>query len=292
MNHYKQTLFIICFVFFATCVSAQTRLRTLGARPHMISSSDIISSPEREDYIKVFGKTCYYPGFIEDNGRGGFYVDRDNNTIVFTDCRKDEQRFIPVSAKLCHALNEMFNMVVSTSSPQNKHRYLRFDWPYRYFVYENDIAVCVDDYCFPSWVELISICENICEKCRKGENPDCDELNVRIARITAEYKNLVYFEFSRENDERLMSIGDGFDYLYVRLEISPDIITDFDNDTCKNILEQVASYLLHNSDGPVNCSITINKEKKLSDSIEDINITPDEFSAKGLIEICRRILCS
>ena len=291
MNHFKHTLLIICFVLLAIDVNAQTRLRTLGARPHMISSSDIISKPEREAYMEVFGNS-YYPGFIEDNGLGGFYVDQMNNNIVFTDCRKGEQRIVPISDKFLYALNEMFNMVVSTSSPQNRHTNLAFDWPYRYFVYDNEIAVCVYDKGYPSWVELISICDNICEKCRKEENPESDELNARIARITADYKNPFYFEFWREGNGNLMCIGDGFDYLYLRLEISPDININYDNDTCKNILEQVASYLLHNSDGPINCNIMMNKEKKPNEGIEDINITPDEFSAERLIEICRQILCS
>lgn len=149
MNYFKYTLLIICFVLFANDVNAQTRLRTLGARPHMISSSDIISKPEREAYMEVFGNS-YYPGFIEDNGLGGFYVDQMNNNIVFTDCRKGEQRIVPISDKFLYALNEMFNMVVSTSSPQNRHTNLAFDWPYRYFVYDNEIAVCVYDKGYPS----------------------------------------------------------------------------------------------------------------------------------------------
>lgn len=280
MNCFKHILFVFCFVFLATCVNAQTRLRTKNT----YSNSEI--------FEKVFGNTNNDPGFIEDNSRGGFRVNQKNCKIVFTDRRNDEQKIVPISAKFCYALNEMFNMVVLTSSPQNGHQYLSVDDPYCHFVYREYSAVCVDDKGYPSWVELISICESICDKCRKGENPESDELYVRISKITAEYKNLIFFEFRRDNKDSFMNIGDDFSYLYVTLTISPDINTDYDNDTCKNILEQVASYLLHNSDGRVNCNITMNKEKKPSEGIEDINITPDEFSAERLIEICRQILCS
>lgn len=280
MNHFKHIIFIICFLFLVTDMSAQTRLRTIN------------TNNKKEIIEKVFGNTNPNPGFIEDNGRGGFYVDLKNKTIVFTDCRKGEQRIVPISDKFLYALNEMFNMVVSTSSPQNGHQYFRFDDPYCLFVYPEYSAVCVDDSGYPSWVELISICENICERCRKGENPESDDLYVRISRITAEYKNLIFFEFRRVNNDNSMYIGDDFSYLYITLTISPFINIDYDNNTCKNILEQVASYLLHNSDGPVNCNIMMNKEKKPSESIEVINITPDEFSSERLIEICRQILCS
>ena len=114
-----------------------------------------------------------------------------------------------------------------------------------------------------------------------------------MRRIFIFFWNLLNYDFDYYPSERFMTIGSLDSYVYV----ATDFDTEIDESNLpahKALLEKIARFLVENTDGHVNCNISVRSSMKEKDyhvtDVEDIIISHEDFNQEKLMPIFNKIL--
>lgn len=292
------------FIFFLTLLFtvslySQTRL-------HTIDGLKVAESEDLRLIMKTILDSNYYwhSGFIDDfiwgNNRG-FYIDKRTNIVVYTSYQfkvdkpihivDTTRKVLKISECNTNKLSTLLDLAVSTSSPQND--YSQNISSTYYFVNRTDIAEIWCPTSDSPQSELVKVCQNVCRACEEKDESYIDSIESQILHLTSTYKNLLNYDFNYYPSERFMTIGSLDSYVYV----ATDFDTEIDESNLpahKALLEKIARFLVENTDGHVNCNISVRSSMKEKDyhvtDVEDIIIGHEDFNQEKLMPIFNKIL--
>ena len=225
--------------------------------------------------------------FICENESRGFRLDLNKSTIILTEyyIRNEGTNWHLVNSKsysvvvdrsVSSRLSWLYNLAVSTSSPQNPPAVLDGD-PFL-FVFENMIA----DWNCEGSDSLIELSKRICAAVENNDPAAINALKESIEGLTHDYKKFAILEDVHEkNDVNHIGVGSLFGPFSVG--VGGDPYTDVSK--YKSTVVELAGFLLEKSTHPFHFDITVTKDSEwfhASKSFVNIGISKRDFSLEKL----------
>lgn len=305
----KRFFLLLSALIVPLLLSAQTRLYTSSgmwisrSQEHQLILNTVFDS----DYLG-------YSGFT-DFGRSsvtGFYLDEKAGSVIYTAfgitfdsividgeiysrpslaSDKYKRLVLNLSRDNVKYLSELLYLAVNTSSPQND--YSGCDGTTYFFASACNIAECWSPEPPSCQADLVDVCRTVCKACEAGDEHLIDAQKEKIKELTAIYKNLLNYDFNYYPSERFMTIGSLDSYVYVAANFDTEI-DESNLPAHKTLLEKIARFLVENTDGHVNCNISVRSSMKEKDyhvtDVEDIIIGPEGFTQEKLMPVFHKIL--
>lgn len=264
------TLLLMFLVLFAA--GAQDRLHTAEALWYA-------KSQERQLILNtVLGDndSLCDGAFIEEEEDRGFRIDLKKSTITLTKyslgikdnnwlLRDSKSYSVVVDRSVCRSLSWLYNLAVSTSSPQNPYDVM--DGDPCFFVFENMIA---DWNCIGSY-SLIGLSKKICDSVESKNPAAINAMKEDIAYLTNEYKKYASLNVESSFEGHHIGIGSLMGPFSVSVYYYPPTVFAID----KKVVKELARFLLEKSTHPFHYSITVTDDSewfKVSGSGEFMNI--------------------
>ena len=286
MKYHCLTLLFV--VLLSTLIAgAQDRLHTADALVYALSQ-------ERQLVLKtVLGEnnSLCDGAFIDESNCQGFRIDMKNSAITLTTYSlgyednswrlKNLNRYsVVVDRSVSSGLSWLYNLAVSTSSPQNPPAVM--DGSPCSFVFANMIA---DWNCNGSY-SLIGLSRKVCAAVENNNPVEINALKESIGSMINDYKKYVSLDVEEDKSVNYIGIGSSLGPCSVTANSSPSI----DVVIYKNTLEEFAGFLLEKSMHPFHYQITVTKDSEWikvseSGSFVDIGIRKKDFSIEKLKSI-------
>lgn len=309
----KHFYFLLLALILPLLLSAQTRL-------HTSSGMWISRSQERQLILNTVFDSNYlgHAGFTDFGSLSitGFYLDEKAGSVIYSAfdltfenividgkanstiyskpilaSDKYKRLVLNLSRDNVKRLSELLYLAVNTSSPQND--YSGCDGITYFFASNCNIAECWSPEPPSCQAELVDVCRTVCKACEAGDEHLIDAQKEKIKELTAIYKNLLNYDFNYYPSGKFMAIGSLGSYVYVTADFDTEI-DESNLPAYKALLEKIALFLVENTDGPVNCNISVKSSMKEKyyhvTDVEDIIIGPDGFTNEKLMPIFYNIL--
>ena len=275
-------LFIVILNSFT--VSAQDRLHTADALLYAISQ-------ERQLVLKTVlgGNDSLCDGaFIDESNFRGFRIDLNKSTITLTKyslgyeddnwrLRNSKSYSVVVNSSVSSRLSWLYNLAVSTSSPQNPSGVM--DGEPCSFVFKNMIA----DWNGNGSFSLIELSRKVCDAVESNNPAAINALKDSIEHLTNDYKKFACLDVVSKSEVNYIGVGSMFGPFSVSIQSSPFTVLSID----EKEIEEFTRYLLEKSTHPFHCTITVTDDSewfKVSGSglYMDFGIKKKDFSLEQL----------
>ena len=246
---------VLCIVILNTfTVSAQDRLHTADALEYAISQ-------ERQLELKtVLGdnESLCDGAFIDESNCRGFRIDLNKSIITLTKyslgyeddnwrLRNSKSYSVVINRSVCTRLSWLYNLAVSTSSPQNPPSVM--DGEPCSFVFNNMIA---DWNCNGSY-SLIELSRKVCNAVENANPAALNALKDSIEHLINDYKKFASLEVVSDLDVNYIGVGSLMGPFSVRVSLYPNAVSAIDEKTAR----EFAGYLLEKSMHPFHYHITV-----------------------------------
>ena len=246
---------VLCIVILNTfTVSAQDRLHTADALEYAISQ-------ERQLELKtVLGdnESLCDGAFIDESNCRGFRIDLNKSIITLTKyslgyeddnwrLRNSKSYSVVINRSVCTRLSWLYNLAVSTSSPQNPPSVM--DGEPCSFVFENMIA---DWNCNGSY-SLIELSRKVCNAVESANPAALNALKDSIEHLINDYKQFASLEVVSDSDVNYIGVGSLMGPFSVSVSFYPNAVSAIDEKTVR----EFAGYLLEKSMHPFHYHITV-----------------------------------
>ena len=239
---------VLCIVILNTfTVSAQDRLHTADALEYAISQ-------ERQLELKtVLGdnESLCDGAFIDESNCRGFRIDLNKSIITLTKyslgyeddnwrLRNSKSYSVVINRSVCTRLSWLYNLAVSTSSPQNPPFVM--DGEPCSFVFKNMIA---DWNCNGSY-SLIELSRKVCNAVESANPAALNALKDSIEHLINDYKQFASLEVVSDSDVNYIGVGSLMGPFSVSVSLYPNAVSAIDEKTVR----EFAGYLLEKSMHP------------------------------------------
>ena len=246
---------VLCIVILNTfTVSAQDRLHTADALKYAISQ-------ERQLELKtVLGdnESLCDGAFIDESNCRGFRIDLNKSIITLTKyslgyeddnwrLRNSKSYSVVINRSVCTRLSWLYNLAVSTSSPQNTPFVM--DGEPCSFVFKNMIA---DWNCNGSY-SLIELSRKVCNAVESANPAALNALKDSIEHLINDYKQFASLEVVSDSDVNYIGVGSLMGPFSVSVSLYPNAVSAIDEKTVR----EFAGYLLEKSMHPFHYLITV-----------------------------------
>lgn len=246
---------VLCIVILNTfTVSAQDRLHTADALKYAISQ-------ERQLELKtVLGdnESLCDGAFIDESNCRGFRIDLNKSIITLTKyslgyeddnwrLRNSKSYSVVINRSVCTRLSWLYNLAVSTSSPQNPPFVM--DGEPCSFVFKNMIA---DWNCNGSY-SLIELSRKVCNAVESANPAALNALKDSIEHLINDYKQFASLEVVSDSDVNYIGVGSLMGPFSVSVSLYPNAVSAIDEKTVR----EFAGYLLEKSMHPFHYHITV-----------------------------------
>ena len=246
---------VLCIVILNTfTVSAQDRLHTADALEYAISQ-------ERQLELKtVLGdnESLCDGAFIDESNCRGFRIDLNKSIITLTKyslgyeddnwrLRNSKSYSVVINRSVCTRLSWLYNLAVSTSSPQNPPFVM--DGEPCSFVFKNMIA---DWNCNGSY-SLIELSRKVCNAVESANPAALNALKDSIEHLINDYKQFASLEVVSDLDVNYIGVGSLMGPFSVSVSLYPNAVSAIDEKTVR----EFAGYLLEKSMHPFHYHITV-----------------------------------
>ena len=246
---------VLCIVILNTfTVSAQDRLHTADALEYAISQ-------ERQLELKtVLGdnESLCDGAFIDESNCRGFRIDLNKSIITLTKyslgyeddnwrLRNSKSYSVVINRSVCTRLSWLYNLAVSTSSPQNPPFVM--DGEPCSFVFKNMIA---DWNCNGSY-SLIELSRKVCNAVESANPAALNALKDSIEHLINDYKQFASLEVVPDSDVNYIGVGSLMGPFSVSVSLYPNAVSAIDEKTVR----EFAGYLLEKSMHPFHYHITV-----------------------------------
>lgn len=246
---------VLCIVILNTfTVSAQDRLHTADALEYAISQ-------ERQLELKtVLGdnESLCDGAFIDESNCRGFRIDLNKSIITLTKyslgyeddnwrLRNSKSYSVVINRSVCTRLSWLYNLAVSTSSPQNPPSVM--DGEPCSFVFENMIA---DWNCNGSY-SLIELSRKVCNAVESANPAALNALKDSIEHLINDYKQFASLEVVSDSDVNYIGVGSLMGPFSVSVSLYRNAVSAIDEKTVR----EFAGYLLEKSMHPFHYHITV-----------------------------------
>ena len=246
---------VLCIVFLNTfTVSAQDRLHTADALEYAISQ-------ERQlELMTVLGdnESLCDGAFIDESNCRGFRIDLNKSIITLTKyslgyednnwrLRNSKSYSVVINRSVCTRLSWLYNLAVSTSSPQNPPSVM--DGEPCSFVFKNMIA---DWNCNGSY-SLIELSRKVCNAVESANPAALNALKDSIEHLINDYKQFASLEVVSDSDVYYIGVGSLMGPFSVSVSLYPNAVSAIDEKTVR----EFAGYLLEKSMHPFHYHITV-----------------------------------
>lgn len=246
---------VLCIVILNTfTVSAQDRLHTADALEYAISQ-------ERQLELKtVLGdnESLCDGAFIDESNCRGFRIDLNKSIITLTKyslgyeddnwrLRNSKSYSVVINRSVCTRLSWLYNLAVSTSSPQNPPFVM--DGEPCSFVFKNMIA---DWNCNGSY-SLIELSRKVCNAVESANPAALNALKDSIEHLINDYKQFASLEVVSDSDVNYIGVGSLMGPFSVSVSLYRNAVSAIDEKTVR----EFAGYLLEKSMHPFHYHITV-----------------------------------
>ena len=246
---------VLCIVILNTfTVSAQDRLHTADALEYAISQ-------ERQLELKtVLGdnESLCDGAFIDESNGRGFRIDLNKFIITLTKyslgyeddnwrLRNSKSYSVVINRSVCTRLSWLYNLAVSTSSPQNPPSVM--DGEPCSFVFKNMIA---DWNCNGSY-SLIELSRKVCNAVESANPAALNALKDSIEHLINDNKQFASLEVVSDSDVNYIGVGSLMGPFSVSGSFYPNAVSAIDEKTVR----EFAVYLLEKSMHPFHYHITV-----------------------------------
>ena len=246
---------VLCIVILNTfTVSAQDRLHTADALEYAISQ-------ERQLELKtVLGdnESLCDGAFIDESNCRGFRIDLNKSIITLTKyslgyeddnwrLRNSKSYSVVINRSVCTRLSWLYNLAVSTSSPQNPPFVM--DGEPCSFVFKNMIA---DWNCNGSY-SLIELSRKVCNAVESANPAALNALKDSIEHLINDYKQFASLEVVSDLDVNYIGVGSLMGPFSVSVSLYRNAVSAIDEKTVR----EFAGYLLEKSMHPFHYHITV-----------------------------------
>lgn len=246
---------VLCIVILNTfTVSAQDRLHTADALEYAISQ-------ERQlELMTVLGdnESLCDGAFIDESNCRGFRIDLNKSIITLTKyslgyednnwrLRNSKSYSVVINRSVCTRLSWLYNLAVSTSSPQNPPSVM--DGEPCSFVFKNMIA---DWNCNGSY-SLIELSRKVCNAVESANPAALNALKDSIEHLINDYKQFASLEVVSDSDVNYIGVGSLMGPFSVSVSLYPNAVSAIDEKTVR----EFAGYLLEKSMHPFHYHITV-----------------------------------
>ena len=227
---------VLCIVILNTfTVSAQDRLHTADALEYAISQ-------ERQLELKtVLGdnESLCDGAFIDESNCRAFRIDLNKSIITLTKyslgyeddnwrLRNSKSYSVVINRSVCTRLSWLYNLAVSTSSPQNPPFVM--DGEPCSFVFKNMIA---DWNCNGSY-SLIELSRKVCNAVESANPAALNALKDSIEHLINDYKQFASLEVVSDSDVNYIGVGSLMGPFSVRVSLYPNAVSAIDEKTVRN----------------------------------------------------------
>lgn len=282
----KYSFVIILFIVILNSFTAgaQDRLHTADALWYALSQ-------ERQLVLNTVlgGNDSLCDGaFIDESNCRGFRIDLKKNTITLTKyslgyeddnwrLRNSMSYSVVVNSSVSSRLSWLYNLAVSTSSPQNPSAVL--DGEPCSFVFKNMIA---DWNCNGSF-SLIELSRKVCDAVESNNPAAINALKDNIEHLANNYKQFASLDVVSKSEVNYIGVGSIWGPFSVSIQSPPFTVLAIDEKT----VEEFTRYLLEKSTHPFHCSITVTDDSEWfkvmgSGTYMDIGIRKKDFSIAKL----------
>ena len=196
--------------------------------------------------------------FIDESNCRGFRIDLNKSIITLTKyslgyeddnwrLRNSKSYSVVINRSVCTRLSWLYNLAVSTSSPQNPPSVM--DGEPCSFVFENMIA---DWNCNGSY-SLIELSRKVCNAVESANPAALNALKDSIEHLINDYKQFASLEVVSDSDVNYIGVGSLMGPFSVRVSLYPNAVSAIDEKTVR----EFAGYLLEKSMHPFHYHITV-----------------------------------
>lgn len=281
-------LLLVCCVPIIS--SSQERLQTLGAELFA-----------RVNEHPLFAKTVFLDkgpkaGYYSTYDQEGFVLDVDSLSIIYTSFEIDYSHTpiladnvsrvsLSLDKNTFNIIYDMYNLLVSTSSPENEINLI--NPPFYYFAHNYTIAACPNELS-----RIVRYSKSICEGIKEKNLEIILSIIPEIKLLNTEYKRIMRNEIHESYYSPDITIGSFIGRIFIRIHFDDNVDTDGElYNMSKSIAKRLAEYLLQITDQHVYCEIIVSNDGNWG-RIEygkrfhyiDLRFNPKDISYNNIIQ--------